>query len=70
MSIYVPKPLDPILQDNYLKMLAEALGALSLNYGALRKDIWSYLIEHFGIKDKYQEFLVALYYLKHDGKLK
>ena len=74
MSNYIPihpDPLSPVLVDNYLKMFAEALGVLSRNYGALRKDLWNYMVEHFDDKkDCYREFLVAIYQLKNDGKLK
>ena len=52
-AIYIPKPLDPTLVDNYLKMIAQALGSLSRNYGALRKDIWNYMVEHFDRREYY-----------------
>ena len=45
--INTPKPLDSKKCDLYLKMLAQALGFLSRNNGAQRKDIWQYVMHNF-----------------------
>ena len=51
-------------------MIAEALGMLDKNFGALRKDIWKYIKTNFCEKyQNYPTFLAAVYQLKHNGKL-
>jgi len=48
--INAPKALEVHVQDNYLKMIAEAVGSLDHNYGALRKDIYAYIKNNFSEK--------------------
>jgi len=51
-------------------MIAEAIGSLDFNYGALRKDIYKYIKENFSDKfQNYPSFIAAVYQLKHNGKL-
>ena len=72
-AVYLPKLVDKVTLDNYLKMMAETLGTLSRNYGSMRKDIWNYFMKQMKAekfpKVNYQEFLRAIYYLKQSGKL-
>lgn len=49
-------------------MIAESLGFLSYNQGALRKEIWKYLAKGFKKVD-YQTFLLSINQLIADGKL-
>jgi hypothetical protein len=57
---YNPKVLEPREMDRYLKMLAQAMGYLSRNQGAQRKDIWSYIMKTFP-EANYQILLIAIY---------
>ena len=67
---YAPK-LDAQTCERYLKMLAQALGELSRNQGAQRKEIWKYLMDTFDPSlVEYQTFLIAIGQLIKGEKLK
>ena len=67
-SINTPKKLEPSKCDHYLKMLAQAMGYLSRNNGAQRKDIWQYVMNNFP-EANYQTFLLAINQLISNGKI-
>lgn len=57
------------MANNYLKMVASCLGNKCKNYGALRKDIWSYISKEYAEHINYNDFLIAMNTLLNDGKL-
>lgn len=60
--INMPQKIAPQTARRYLEMLAVAIGKLSLNTGAQRRDIWRYFQENFIDVDlvNYQTFLLAI----------
>jgi len=61
--------LRPERVQPYLRYLTKAIIADSKNKGSLRKNIWLYLMNHFGGDVDYQEFLVAIRRFMNDGKM-
>lgn len=61
--------LRPERVQPYLRYLTTAIIKDSKNKGSLRKNIWLYLMDHFGGDVDYQEFLVAIRRFMNDGKM-
>ena len=59
-----PERVQPYLRDRTTAVIKD-----SKNKGSLRKNIWLYLMEHFGGDVDYQEFLVAIRRFMNDGKM-
>lgn len=47
----------------YLKLISEATRMLGNNQGSYRRDIWQYLLDHYGEMDdtlEYRDFLISI----------
>jgi len=56
----------------YLKLISEATLMLTKNEGTLRRDIWDYLLQHYGKEADtidYRDFLLSIRNLLQQGKL-
>ena len=69
--INLPQKISPQISTFYLEMLAMAIGKISYNKGAQRKEIWRYFMDNLmdieGVN--YQTFLLAITQLCEEGKL-
>ena len=61
--------LKPEVQRGYLKVIWEAIDILSNNQGNYRRDIWDYLQKNYSKEINYRDFLMAMSFLKSEGKL-
>lgn len=47
----------------YLKLISDATRTLSNNHGSYRRDIWQYLLDHYGAMEdtlEYRDFLLSI----------
>ena len=65
--INMPQKIAPQTAQKYLELLTIAIGKISLNRGALRKDIWRYFQDNF--ECNYQTYLLAITQLIEEGKI-
>lgn len=65
------KQMDPMIKQHYLEMLTLAIGKISLNKGASRKEIWRFFVDNLidVPSVNYWTFLLAITQLVEDGKL-
>jgi hypothetical protein len=55
--------------EAYLKLITIAICETTFNRGTLRKQIWSYLQQHFATSVDYWDFLLSIQSLEKVGKL-
>lgn len=60
--INMPQKISPQVLNIYLELLTIAIGKISLNKGAQRKDIWRFFLDNLNdIREvNYQTFLLAI----------
>lgn len=56
----------------YLKLISEATRMTANNSGTYRREIWDYLLKHYGCEEdtvEYRDFLLSIKFLSQQGKI-